>query len=151
IMEGEDLLYANDNAKWRKFNNSLLMRLLLRLSKRSEFDSYNRIKQIIDNPDGYPIFTSNAEAAVVTITGNPPYNYAWARRQDYVNFEAMSSFFVDLLNDLNGPRRPLFMTQATRLVDGTIQQVGYVGIPSAHSGDASQFNYNPSTPNGNVM
>lgn len=151
IMEGEDLLYANDKAKWRKFNNSLLMRLLLRLSKRSEFDSYNRIKQIIDNPDGYPIFTSNAEAALVTITGNPPYNYAWARRQDYVNFEAMSSFFVDLLNDLNDPRRPLFMTQATRLVDGTIQQVGYVGIPSAHSGDASQFNYNPSTPNGNVM
>ena len=151
IMEGDDLLYANNKTRWRKFNNSLLMRLLLRLSKRTEFDSYSRIQNMVDNPDTYPVFVSNEEAALVTITGNPPYNYAWARRQDYVNFEAMASFFVDLLNELDDPRRPLFMTQASQLVDGQPQQIGYVGIPSAHSGDASQFNYNPSTPNGNLM
>ncbi|MGK6351230.1 SusD/RagB family nutrient-binding outer membrane lipoprotein [Parapedobacter sp. DT-150] len=151
IMDGADLLYNNDKAKWRKFNNSLLMRLLLRLSKRTEFDSYNRIQNMINNPETYPIFESNADAALVTITGNPPYNYAWGRRQDYVNFETMSSFFVDLLNELNDPRRPLFMTQASEMVNGQPQQIGYKGIPSAHSGDASQFNYNPSTPNGNLM
>ncbi len=150
-MVGEDLLYANDKAKWRKFNNSLLLRLLLRLSKRTEFNSYERIRAILENPTQYPIFESNADAALVSISGIYPYNYAWARRQDYVNFEAMSSHFVDLLNGLADPRRPLFMTQASRLVDGQTQQIGYVGIPSGHSGDESQFNYNPSTPNGNLM
>src|SRR5690606_14904556 len=151
IMDGNDLLYNNDKIRWRKFNNSLLMRLLLRLSKRTEFDSYNRIQNMINNPDTYPVFESNDDAALVTITGNAPYNYAWARRQDYVNFEAMASFFVDVLNELEDPRRPLFMTQASEMVDGQPQPIGYRGIPSAHSGDASQFNYNPSTPNGNLM
>lgn len=151
IMNGTDILYNNDITKWHKFNNSLLLRLLLRVSKRTELDSYNRIQAIINNSETYPIFESNDDAALVTITGNPPYNYAWARRQDYVNFEAMASFFVDLLNELEDPRRPLFMTQASRLVDGQPQQIGYVGIPSAHSGDESQFNYSPSTPNGNLM
>jgi len=150
-MTGNDLLYNNDVEKWRKFNNSLLMRLLLRTSKRTEFDSYNRLKGMIDNAGKYPIFTSNEEAAVVPISGMSPYDYAWGRRQDYVNFEAMSSFFVDLLNDLEDPRRALFMTQASELVDGKVVPIGYKGIPSAHSGDASQFNYNPSTPQGDLM
>lgn len=150
-MSGNDLLYNNDKTKWRKFNNSLLLRLLLRTSNQSTFDSYNRIRQILGNETEYPIFTSNADAALVTITGIAPYSYAWARRQDYVNFEAMSSFFVDMLNDMNDPRRPLFMTQASRMVDGAPQAIGYKGIPSAHSGDESQFDYSPSTPNGNLM
>ncbi|PVH26714.1 SusD/RagB family nutrient-binding outer membrane lipoprotein [Sphingobacterium corticibacter] len=150
-MSGNDVLFNNDKTKWRKFNNSLLLRLLLRTSKRTEMDSYNRIRQILADPTTYPIFTSNAEAALLTVTGLAPYNYAWARRQDYVNFEAMSSFFVDMLNDLEDPRRPLFMTQASRLVDGKQETIGYKGIPSAHSGDESQFDYAPSTPNGNLM
>lgn len=151
IMNGNDLLYNNDISKWRKLNNSLLMRLILRASKRPEFDSYNRLKAIIENPNQYPVFTSNSDAALVKISGLSPYEYAWGRRQDYVNFEAMSSFFVDLLNDLEDPRRPLFMTEASRLEGDQLIKIGYKGIPSAHSGDASQFNYNPSTPNGDLM
>lgn len=150
-MAGDDLLYNNDKTKWRKFNNSLLMRLLLRASKRDTFNSYERLQSMINDPEKYPVFTSNDEAALVTITGAAPYTYAWARRQDYVNFEAMASFFVDMLNDLDDPRRPLFMTQANRLIDGEPQSIGYQGIPSAHSGDESQFDYSPSTPNGDLM
>ena len=150
-MVGDDLLYANNKTKWRKFNNSLLMRLLLRLSKREEFNSYERLNNMITNPTLYPVFENNDEAALVIITGAPPYNYGWARRQDYVNFEAMASFFVDMLNDLDDPRRPLFMTRASRLVDGQLEQIGFQGIPSAHSGNESQFDYNPSTPNGDLM
>ncbi|QNL49192.1 SusD/RagB family nutrient-binding outer membrane lipoprotein [Olivibacter sp. SDN3] len=150
-MTGNDLLYANNKGLWRKFNNSLLLRVLLRASKRPEFNSYERIQTMLNNPTDYPIFENNEEAAFVTINGNSPYDYAWGRRQDYVNFEAMSEFFVDILNDLEDPRRPLFMTQASRLVDGQIQPIGYKGIPSAHSGDESQFDFSPSTPNGNLM
>lgn len=150
-MVGDDLLYANDKTKWRKFNNSLLMRLLLRASKRDAFNSYERLRTMINDPEKYPVFADNSEAALVTITGAPPYNYAWARRQDYVNFEAMASFFVDMLNDLEDPRRPLFMTRASRMVDGQPQTIGFQGIPSAHSGNESQFDYSPSTPNGDLM
>lgn len=150
-MNGDDLLYQNDMAKWRKFNNSLLMRLYLRLSKKTEYQAYEKLQEMINQPELYPVFASNAEAALVSINGMSPFDYAWGRRQDYVNFEAMSSFFVDLLNRQEDPRRPLFMTQASQLQDGVLVPIGYKGIPSAHSGDESQFNYNPSTPNGDLM
>lgn len=150
-MNGNDLLFANDKAKWRKFNNSLLLRLLLRVSKRPEMNSYERLKTMLADPVKYPVFTGNADAALVKISGIPPYDYAWGRRQDYVNFVAFASFFVEALNDLNDPRRPLFMTRATQLVSNKPVDLGYRGIPAAHSGDASQFNYTPSTPNGDLM
>lgn len=150
-MFGEDLLYGNDREKWRRFNNSLLMRLLLRVSKRTEMNSYEKLQQIIDNPEQYPVFTGNDEAALVTITGNSPYDYAWGRRQDYANAKAMAAFFVDLLNAQDDPRRALFMTRASQLENGNLVDIGYKGIPAAHSGDASQFNYNPSQPNADLM
>lgn len=150
-MFGEDLLYSNDKTKWQRFNNSLLMRLLLRMSKRTEMNSYERLQTIIDNPDQYPVFTSNAEAAFVTITGNSPYDYAWGRRQDYANAKAMASFFVDLLNAQEDPRRGLFMTGASRLEGGKPVDIGCKGVTAAHSGDASQFNFNPSQPNADLM
>ncbi|WEK34553.1 MAG: SusD/RagB family nutrient-binding outer membrane lipoprotein [Candidatus Pseudobacter hemicellulosilyticus] len=150
-MTGNDLLYGNSVAKWRKFNNSLLMRMLLRLSKRTELNTLATLKQLIADPTTYPVFTSNAEAALVKITGTSPYDYAWARRQDYVNFNAMSEYFVNLLNNQEDPRRPLFMTKATKLENNVLVDIGYVGIPSAHSGDESQFKFNPSTPNGDLM
>lgn len=148
-MNGNDLLYGNDKKKWRKFNNSMLLRYYLRTSKRG--NAYQKIKAILDDPTNYPIFSSNAEAAMVSITGLAPFDYAWGRRQDYVNFTAMASFFVDNLNALEDPRRPFIMTQATELVNGKIVQVGYKGIPAGHSGDISHITYSPSTPNGDLM
>ncbi|WP_134090102.1 SusD/RagB family nutrient-binding outer membrane lipoprotein [Olivibacter sp. XZL3] len=150
-MFGEDLLYSNDKTKWQRFNNSLLLRLLLRASNRPEMNSYERLQAIISNPEQYPVFTSNDEAAFVTITGNSPYDYAWGRRQDYANAKAMASFFVDLLNEKEDPRRALFMTRGSRLENGQLVDIGYVGVPAAHSGDASQFNFNPSQPNADLM
>jgi hypothetical protein len=151
VMAGNDLLYNNNKANWRKFNNSLLMRMLLRVSNKPAFNSYARLKAIIANPTTYPVFNSNAEAALVRVTGLAPYDYAWGRRQDYVNFTAMGSFFVDMLNGLEDPRRALFMTKASQLVNNVPLDLGYKGIPHGHSGDASQFNYSPSTPNGDLM
>lgn len=148
-MTGNDLLYSNKKELWRKFNNSLLLRYYLRQSKR--VDAYAKIKSILDNPTQYPIFTSNNEAAIVKVTGLSPYDYAWGRRQDYVNFTAMSEFFVDYLNKLEDPRRPFIMTEATQLVNGEIEKIGYKGIPSGHSGDLSAYKFEPSSPNGDLM
>ncbi|HLS95886.1 MAG TPA: SusD/RagB family nutrient-binding outer membrane lipoprotein [Sphingobacterium sp.] len=149
VMDGNDLLYNNNKALWRKFNNSLLLRYYLRQSKR--IDATAKIKAILDNPAQYPIFTSNAEAAMVEITGLAPYDYAWGRRQDYVNFTAMAEFFVDRLNELNDPRRPFIMTQASITdEDNNSTPIGYKGIPAGHSGQ-EVFGFNPSTPNGDLM
>ncbi len=148
-MDGNDLLYNNDKKKWQKFNNSILLRYILRTSKKT--NAYAKIKAILDDPAKYPIFSSNEEAAILKVNGLSPYDYAWGRRQDYVNFTAMASFFVDQLNSLEDPRRPFIMTQATELVDGKIVPIGFKGIPAGHSGDLSAIKYSPSTPNGDLM
>ncbi|MGB3065561.1 SusD/RagB family nutrient-binding outer membrane lipoprotein [Sphingobacterium thalpophilum] len=149
VMNGSDLLYNNKKELWRKFNNSLLLRYYLRQSKR--IPAAAKIKTILDNPAQYPIFTSNEDAAIVKIIGQSPYDYAWGRRQDYVNFTAMAEFFVDNLNTLNDPRRPFIMTEATEMVNDKPVKIGYKGIPAGHSGDLSAYKFSPSTPNGELM
>src|SRR5690554_5097903 len=58
---------------WRKFNNSLYLRLLNRVSGRSEMNVGVKMTEILNNPSQYPIFTSNADNATVQFSGNDPY------------------------------------------------------------------------------
>lgn len=146
-MEGNDILYGTSTKKWQKFNNSLLMRMLLRTSKRAEMDAYNRLREIIEDPEKYPVFTNNSEAAILKINGLSPFEYAWNRHQDYTLNEVKAEFFVDMLNAYGDPRRPFFMSKATA-TDGT--DLGYKGIPAAHAPTAT-FPFTPSIPNSDLM
>ena len=145
-MEGNDILYETSTKKWQKFNNSLLMRLLLRTSKRTEMDAYNRLKEIIENPEKYPVFANNSEAAILKINGLSPFEYAWNRYQDYTLNEVKAEFFVDMLNDYEDPRRPFFMGKAIL----EKEDIGYKGIPAAHAPTAT-FPFTPSIPNPDLM
>lgn len=154
IMTGTEILFtdAKSNAEkilnWRKFNNSLLMRLLLRCSKKAEIDAYARLKTIIENPTKYPVFTSNKEAAILKVNGLSPFDYAWNRRQDYTLNQTKAEFFVNMLNEYNDPRRPFFMSEARTVNPAT--NIGYKGIPAAHDPVAT-FTFTPSIPNPDLM
>ena len=68
-----DGMYGGDMMAWRKFNNSLYLRLLCRVGGRPEMNVGTKMTEIINNPDLYPIFTSNADNATVEFTGVDPY------------------------------------------------------------------------------
>ena len=74
-----DGMYGFDMTKWRKFNNSLYLRLLCRISGRSStiVDSTHtvpeKMQQIVDNSSEYPIFTSNKDNATVHYSAIDPY------------------------------------------------------------------------------
>lgn len=70
---GMDGMYGGNIALWRKFNNSLYLRLLSRISGRAEMNAGSKMAEIIGNPDKYPVFTSNADNATVKFSGNDPY------------------------------------------------------------------------------
>lgn len=73
LYPNKDLLYGGDIAKWRKFNNSLYLRLLMRVSGRDAYlDVSKRLKAVVDAPDTWPVFTSNDDAAVMKFTGVTP-------------------------------------------------------------------------------
>lgn len=123
----EDILFQNDLSKWRKFTNSLHLRLLLRASNRSEMDAFNRLSVILNNPETYPIFNSLNEQAVLKISGIPPLMSPWDRPQDFNSFRYVTEFFVDNLKDSDDPRLPHFANTATGQNN---ENYGYIGMPT---------------------
>ncbi len=73
-----DGMYGGSMDKWRKFNNSLYLRLLMRVSARSEMNSGAKIAEIINNSAKYPILASNSDNATVIFTGSAPFRNEFA-------------------------------------------------------------------------
>ncbi len=142
MIYGTEILYGNSVSKWKLFTNSLRMRLLLRLSKRADMNAYAQLRMMIDNPTKYPVFASNADGAILKLTGITPLSSPWGRPVDFTTFRAAAKFFLDSLNAFNDPRRAKFATQARNAAGTT--NIGYLGIPSGYTGSESQFNYIPS-------
>ncbi|MEH0157967.1 SusD/RagB family nutrient-binding outer membrane lipoprotein [Limibacter armeniacum] len=141
MVFGNEILYGNDVDSWKRFTNSLRLRLLLRVSNRSEMNVYPELVKMLEDPETYPIFTSNEDAAILSITGETPNVSPWGRPQDLTTGRATSEFFIENLNNFNDPRLPIFCSEA-RAADGQTK-IGYKGIPSGY--DASEnFDFTPS-------
>lgn len=107
IVGSSDPVYNGDVDKWRKFGNTLYLRLLLRISGKAEVADtvIGKIQQIVANPSTYPVMTSNDDAAVLRWTGNGPYTspYVSVRAQDFRS-PSICSFFIDHLVAWSDPR-----------------------------------------------
>jgi hypothetical protein len=143
MVYGTEILFANNITKWRKFCNSLHMRLLLRLSNVAAVDALTKLRIMMNDPVLYPVFNNNAESAILNLTGITPLVSPWGRPVDFPTFRAAGKFFLDSLNAMNDPRRAKFVSEARSLTPPN-PSIGYVGIPHGYTGSESQFNYTPS-------
>lgn len=142
---GTEILFGNNISRWKKFTNSLRMRLLLRVSKRTEMNSFTQLQQMINDPATYPVFNSNAEDAVLDVSGITPMLSPWGRAVDFTAFRAAGEYFVDRLNEVDDPRRAVWLSQA-RTLDGSTP-IGFKGIPGGYDGNTNQFDFLPSNLN----
>ena len=123
LTYGGDLIY-NANVltsglntgmvKWKKFGNSLKLRLLLRISKRDgEVNVTEQINNILANPTTNPVFTSNTDEAIFKYPGTFPYYnpYYNARQIDWRDNTYFTTFFIGKMNTDNDPRRAIWATQ----------------------------------------
>lgn len=137
-----DLLYNTvDGAgllKWKKFCNSLHLRVLLKLLDVEGFDARNEIKRIINDPVTYPIFESNDDGALLAITGVFPLEEPVVRGKGFTSYRAVTEFVVETLKAWNDPRLPVFVAK---------QGDDYIGWPAGFS---TQPGGKASTPNINV-
>ncbi|MBT2623343.1 SusD/RagB family nutrient-binding outer membrane lipoprotein [Chryseobacterium sp. ISL-6] len=153
VLIGSDLFYKaetdpNGILNWKKFCNSLSLRLLTRiLKKNGEVNVHERIQEIVNDPTTFPLFQNNNETAKLDITGVSPMLPPIARPQDFTTGRAASEFFVEVLKANNDPRLALFFSQAKDLA--TSQNIGYKGAPSGYAFGTS-FNYQPSNMNQNL-
>lgn len=144
IVTTSDPVYNGNIAGWRKFANSLYLRLLLRVSGKPEVQQQciSKIQEIVNNPAQYPIFQSNADGARLLWSGitstTDPYTSPYVngvRAQDF-RAPAICSFFLDNLEAWTDPR----VVSAMPYGYGGIGQLGiaqasgggWYGVPSGY-------------------
>ncbi|RFM27049.1 SusD/RagB family nutrient-binding outer membrane lipoprotein [Deminuibacter soli] len=139
ITADSDPVYNGDVTKWRKFGNSLYLRLLLKLSGKSEVadQCIAKIKDIVEtSASTYPIMASNADAAILRWTGVGPYvsPYMTIREQDF-RTPAIASFFIDHLVAWNDPRIdiPTYGTGGFNRWGIAPAAGAYLGVPSGYA------------------
>lgn len=145
-----DLLYCTSGTdatgitRWRKFANSLRMRALLRVIDVPELNAAAQLKQMIDNPEDYPVFENNDESAMLYITGVAPYEAPMTRPSDLSSYKQLSEFFIDPLKEWNDPRLAVFAVKASNTDENGKEVKEYMGL---QSGYADMPTINGSAPN----
>jgi hypothetical protein len=105
-----DILYSGDILKWKKFANSLRLRLANRQAAKKPAESKAVMAEILADPAMYPIFTSNDDNASLKHTSVLPSNNEWHQVmvQDGRTDWNISQTLADKLNALNDTRISVF-------------------------------------------
>ena len=150
-----DILFDGDLVKWRKFANSLRLRVALRLSEVKPATAQSVISEIYANPSQYPVMSSNADNAAVTfLSANPnahPVTEESVYRVGSYNEYRISETFENVLREFDDPRLEFFADPTANSVETGMPRVsgmqnGIVDGPAYiyKGGDAflSKFNIN---------
>lgn len=164
-----DLVFDGDLLKWRKFANSLRLRVALRLSKAKPSVAEATIASIYNAPDQFPVMDSNSDNAVmVFLSSNPdahPVTEESVYRVGSYNEYRISETLEGVLRRYNDPRLEFFadptansVAEGNPKIDG--MKNGIVDGPAYEykGGDAylSKFNisfffYSPNSNEGRLM
>jgi hypothetical protein len=143
-IDASDPVYKGDISKWRRFGNSLYLRLLLRASGKIEVAGTvkAKIKEMIDtNPAEYPIIENNSQTAKILWNGtnsstavySSPYMIG-IRAVDFRNMP-ICDFFLGRLVTWEDPRVDPDLGAKSGVprfcIDKGID--GYVGVPSGYT------------------
>lgn len=123
-----DIIYTNSIALWKKFANSLRLRIALRIADREPELARQVIAAIQTEGGGYiSANLENAQLAYKTSPNQNPISNLFDTRDDY----RISKTVVDLLASTNDPRLPIF---ASKALDTQL----YTGVPNGLlTGDAA--------------
>lgn len=129
-----DVIYNNNISLWKKFANSLRLRIALRIADREPEKAKEVLADIQAEGSGY--ISANSETAQLVYLSSPnqnPISNLFDTRDDY----RISKTIVDRLYTLNDPRLSVY---ASKPKDTTVHT--YVGIPNGLLvGDASNLGF----------
>lgn len=132
-----DPVYKGNVSLWRKFGNSLYLRLLLRVSGKAEVatNAVAKIKEIVDtNPGNYPIINTNDESAILRWTATTPYLSPFANMQDADwRYAKACSYFVNKLDQSADPCIDNWLTKSDGLYEGIPSGYNYGETPAPKS------------------
>lgn len=150
-----DILFNGDLEKWRRFANSLRLRVALRLSKANASVAQSNIVEIVNNAATYPVMQSNDDNADLAFLSTNPNAHPITEESVYrvgsYNEYRIAETFEGLLSEANDPRLEFFADPtAASVADGEpkidAMRNGIVDGPAYvyKGGDAflSKFNIN---------
>ncbi|AWW28832.1 SusD/RagB family nutrient-binding outer membrane lipoprotein [Echinicola strongylocentroti] len=138
-----DILYAGDLMKWRKFANSLRLRLLMRISDADPGAAQAGIREIVADPETFPVFESNDDmAALQHDIENPPSRYT--TRVGSFDSYRLSRTLEQRLKAMNDPRLKVFAQPISASGKNIYSEHwdDYAGIQNGLSADESE-SYSP--------
>src|SRR5665213_3400845 len=108
-VDGVDVFFGGDPAKWRKFTNSIALRYFMRLSDKMPDVARAGIEKIIADPTTYPIITDPSDDATMGYAGNSsadswPTNVNYNADSGSYRVIKMCSTLVKTMDNLNDPR-----------------------------------------------
>jgi len=132
ITPSADLLYKGDVSKWRKFGNSLKLKVLMRISKKRNVSA--EVTALVTSG---LLMSSNSDSAFLTyISASPDANpiyetIIFGNRSEFKT----SSVLISTLNTLTDPRLPVFAQKNTSNsyvgnIPGTDNSGNYGGFSS---------------------
>lgn len=122
----EDLVYGGDVAAWKKFGNSLLLKMAIRVADADSAKAKSVAESVASS-----VFSSSADNfSMVYLSSSPNTNPLWVQliqsgRNDFVP----ANTIVDVMNSLNDPRRGLWFD----LAGGSTYIGGEYGAANAYS------------------
>jgi len=123
-----DVVYNGDILKWKKLINSFSLRILISLSLKTGNTALNvvtRFKEITDNPDQYPIFTSNEDNAALPFYDIATNRYPYFNNNNLKTAFYMEESFVNLLKDRSDPRLFTFADRTPLAVDADLPETDF--------------------------
>ncbi len=108
-----DMLFKGNITKWKKFANSLRLRIAMRISGVSPALAKSTVEAILGNPSKYPVMASNSDNAMFVWPGVTPYEEPWYADSKGRDDHCVSDVFINVLKSLNDPRIGVYALPAT--------------------------------------
>tara|TARA_R110001606_G_scaffold221776_1_gene369514 strand:+ start:75034 stop:76626 length:1593 start_codon:yes stop_codon:yes gene_type:complete len=138
-----DILFGGDLMKWRKFANSLRLRIYMRLSDRT--DPSSGMQAILSNLDANPILEGNDDnVALEYLSDAPNQQPQYTNRSGSFDEYRLSVNMETILKDLNDPRLFVYAQPTNDSGAGVVgSHADYAGVPNGLA-DAQALAYSPS-------
>ncbi len=138
-VPSKDKMYHGDTKKWQKFTNSLMLRILMRLSNRdNDMVIYwgesvaQKIKKIISNPSQFPVMESYQDNATIYYSGESPFQNNWGGyTESTLSGHRGSAYLISELNSKSDPRKWLWFQPWSASIQ-------WMGVESGMPGDDTQ-------------
>lgn len=119
-----DILFNGDFLKWKKFANSLLLRILLRQSNR--VNPAIEMQAILSNPTLSPIMTTNADNAILKYVESPNLFPITAQRSGFFLDRRLGKTLANKMNQIADPRLQVYAQPTVESV--TAGSPAYAGV-----------------------